>query len=46
VTRVTVFRILDSHRRVNAAMWAARAPIIAAQLRVMRGTYPETGAAA
>jgi hypothetical protein len=34
-------RLQDSRRRVEAQMWAARIPVIVAQLRVMRGTYPE-----
>ena len=36
----TVRRLLDTRRRVAAQLYAARIPVIAEQLRAMRGTYP------
>ncbi len=39
MTRLTVYRLLDTRRRIEAAAWAARSVVIAAQLRQMRGTW-------
>lgn len=37
--RDAVVRLLDTRRRIQARMWAARAEAIRAQLRAQRGTW-------
>lgn len=39
-TRDAVYRILDTRRRINALMWAARAEVVRSQLQQMRATAP------
>ena len=39
VSRWAVRRILDTRRRIEARMWAARSVVVAEQLRQMRGSF-------
>lgn len=37
-----VYRLIDTHRRVETNIWTARGRVIARQLRESRGSMPST----
>lgn len=40
MNRLVWFRLLDTRRRIDARVWAARAEVIERQLRVLRASAP------